>query len=200
MLMGYSPSESQCIADRLNCQLGAFPTSYLGIPNSASRPSMADLRTTMLNLKHSIESWQGRWFSKAARTILINSSLSSLLLSIMSFYNMRETLHHEIDTIQGGFFWASDGDKKKYHIVRWPDIWKPRDQGSLGIMSSHLMNIALLNRWLWQIANGEGGLWLRISRSKYLRVQPLAFYQRCGAPSFGSPSSKCSRPSASGPP
>src|SRR3990170_7970723 len=30
MVLGYSPEESQLIADRLNCQLGSFPTSYLG--------------------------------------------------------------------------------------------------------------------------------------------------------------------------
>ncbi|KAE8807983.1 putative NOT transcription complex subunit VIP2 [Hordeum vulgare] len=45
----------------------------------------------------------------------------------------------------------------------------------LGIMSFRHMNIALLARWLWRIANGDGGLWLRIIRNKYLHGQPLAF-------------------------
>lgn len=85
MVMGYSPSESQGIADRLNCQLGTFPTSYLGIPISDSRLSVGDLRPAVLKLQHRIEPWQGRWLSKAARTIPVNSSLSSLLLFIMSF-------------------------------------------------------------------------------------------------------------------
>lgn len=50
MVMGYSPAESQSIADRLNCQLGTFPTSYLGIPISDSRLSAADLRPVVLKL------------------------------------------------------------------------------------------------------------------------------------------------------
>ena len=36
MVMGYSPSESMAIANRLNCRLGSFPTSYLGTPISDS--------------------------------------------------------------------------------------------------------------------------------------------------------------------
>ncbi|XP_073360938.1 uncharacterized protein [Aegilops tauschii subsp. strangulata] len=73
----------------------------------------------------------------------------------MSFYSLPETLHHEIATIQGRFIWASEGDKQKYHMVWWSEICKPRHQGGLGIMSSKRMNIALLTKWLWRIANGE---------------------------------------------
>ncbi|KAE8802762.1 putative TdLSC37 protein [Hordeum vulgare] len=103
--------------------------------------SIADLRATVLKFQHRIEPWQGRWLSKAAKTILINSSLSSLLLFIMSFYNLHQTLHHEMGTIEARFFWAGDGDKQKNHMVRSPDICRLKDQGSLGIMSSKRMNI-----------------------------------------------------------
>ena len=134
----------------------------------------------MTKLQTRIEPWQGRWLSKAARTILINSSLSSLLLFLMSFYSLHETLHHEIAKIQSCFYWAGDNNKQKYHMVSWPDICKPREKGGLGIMCSKRMNIALLSRWLWRISQGHGGLWLDIIRNKYLRGQPLAFCQRSG--------------------
>uniref|UniRef100_A0A452Y7P6 Reverse transcriptase domain-containing protein n=1 Tax=Aegilops tauschii subsp. strangulata TaxID=200361 RepID=A0A452Y7P6_AEGTS len=111
MVLGYTQDERKSIADRLNCQLGCFPTTYLGIPISDSRLTVAELRPTVGKLQHRIEPWQGRWLSKAARTVLINSSLSSLLLFIMSFYSLPETLHHEIATVQGRFFWAGEGDK-----------------------------------------------------------------------------------------
>ena len=34
MVLGCPPEEAQAIADRLNCRLGSFPTTYLGIPIS----------------------------------------------------------------------------------------------------------------------------------------------------------------------
>ncbi|XP_073361214.1 uncharacterized protein [Aegilops tauschii subsp. strangulata] len=184
MVLGYTQEECKSIADWLNCHLGCFPTTYLGIPISDSRLTVAELRPTVGKLQHQIEPWQGRWLSKAARTVLINSSLSSLLLFIMSFYSLPKTLHHDIATVQGRFFWAGEGDKQKYHMVRWSEICKPRDHGGLGIMSSKRMNIALLTKWLWRIANGEGGLWLRMIQQKYLRGQPLAFCQRSGGSQF----------------
>ena len=142
--LGLNWAESQGIANRLNYPLGSFPTSYLGIPISDAHLSVADLRPSVGKLSLRIEPWRGRWLSKAARTILINSSLTSLLLFIMSFYSLLEMLHHEIGTIQARFFWAGEGDKQKYHMVRWSEICKPKDQGGLGIMSSKRMNIALL--------------------------------------------------------
>ncbi|KAE8812740.1 ABC transporter G family member 37 [Hordeum vulgare] len=111
MVMAYPPTAAQSIADRFNCKLGSFPTSYLGIPITDSRLSVADLQPTVGKLQPRIEPWQGRWLSKAARTILINSSLSSLLLFLMTFHNLPKTLHHEIATIQARFFWVSEGDK-----------------------------------------------------------------------------------------
>lgn len=91
MVIGYSPAKSQSITNRLKCQLGSFPTSYLWIPISATRLSVADLRPMVLKLQHRIEPWQGRWLSNAARMVLINSSLTSLLMFIMSFYSLPET-------------------------------------------------------------------------------------------------------------
>lgn len=54
MILGYSPDKAQLIADRLNCQLGYFPSSYLGVPISDSRLSVANLRSTVTKLQHQI--------------------------------------------------------------------------------------------------------------------------------------------------
>uniref|UniRef100_A0A453PZ90 Reverse transcriptase zinc-binding domain-containing protein n=1 Tax=Aegilops tauschii subsp. strangulata TaxID=200361 RepID=A0A453PZ90_AEGTS len=69
-------------------------------------------------------------------------------------------------------------------MVKWSKICKPKDQGGLGVISSKRMNIALLSKWLWRIALGEGGLWLDIIRAKYLRDQPLVFAQISGGSQF----------------
>lgn len=183
MVMGFSPAESLLIANRLNCRLGSFPTTYLGMPISDTRLTVTDLRPTVAKLQTRIEPWQGRWLSKAARTILINS-LSSLLLFLMSFYSLHETLHHEIAKVQSRFYWAGDNNKQKYHMVSWPDICKPREQGASVPCCSKRMNVALLSRWLWHISQGHGGLWLDIIRNKYLHGQPLAFCQRSSGSQF----------------
>uniref|UniRef100_A0A452ZG99 Uncharacterized protein n=1 Tax=Aegilops tauschii subsp. strangulata TaxID=200361 RepID=A0A452ZG99_AEGTS len=37
MVLGYSTEEANSIANRLNCRLGSFPTTYLGMPISDAR-------------------------------------------------------------------------------------------------------------------------------------------------------------------
>uniref|UniRef100_A0A453MIS0 Reverse transcriptase domain-containing protein n=1 Tax=Aegilops tauschii subsp. strangulata TaxID=200361 RepID=A0A453MIS0_AEGTS len=111
MVLGFPPEEAQGIADRLNCRLGSFPTTYLGIPISDSRLTVADLRPSVTRMQHRVEPWKRRWLSKAARVILINSSLVSLLWFLMSFYSLHETLHQEVAKYQSRFFWAGEGDK-----------------------------------------------------------------------------------------
>ncbi|KAE8792423.1 ABC transporter G family member 37 [Hordeum vulgare] len=102
----------------------------------------------------------------------------------MSFCSLHETLHHKIAKYQSRFYSGGEGDKNKNDMVSRTDIYKPRHQGGLGIISLKRMNIALLTKWLWRIANGDSGFWLDIIRKKYLRGNPLAFCQCSGGSQF----------------
>src|SRR4051812_9707320 len=93
MVLGYPEEERHRIANLLNCRLGTFPTSYLVIPISDARIQIKDLRPIVARMQHRVEPWQGRLLSKAARAIIINSSLSSLVMYVMGFYSLPETLH-----------------------------------------------------------------------------------------------------------
>ncbi|KAE8774780.1 putative TdLSC37 protein [Hordeum vulgare] len=75
--------------------------------------------------------------------------VKGLLLFLMSFYNLHETLHHDITKVQARSFWVGENNKQKYHMVSCHGICRSCDQGGLGIMCSKRMNIALLSRWLW---------------------------------------------------
>uniref|UniRef100_A0A453ND11 Reverse transcriptase zinc-binding domain-containing protein n=1 Tax=Aegilops tauschii subsp. strangulata TaxID=200361 RepID=A0A453ND11_AEGTS len=110
--------------------------------------------------------------------------LISLLMYVMGFYSLHESLHHEVTKLLSRFFWAGENNKQKYHMVKWSEIYKPKGQGGLGVISSKRVNIALLSKWLWRIQADEGGLWLEIIQAKYLRGQPLAFAPRFGGSQF----------------
>ena len=84
----------------------------------------------------------------------------SMLMYMMGFYSLQESLHQEIAKHISRFFWAGQGDRQKYHMVKWSEICEPKDQGGLGVISSKRMHIALLSKWLWRIETGEVGLWL----------------------------------------
>ena len=48
---------------------------------------------------------------------------------------------------------ARRGFEKKYHLVRWETITKPKEKGGLGVKDLRKMNISLLCKWWWKLEN-----------------------------------------------
>lgn len=105
--------------------------------------------------------------SSAARLILTNSSLSSLPLFTMDMFLLADGVHAKLDTLRSRFFWEGAKTKRKYHLVMWAAVCRPKKFGGLGILNSKLMNVALLTKWLWRLAQNESGLWADLLRAKY---------------------------------
>jgi hypothetical protein len=73
----------------------------------------------------------------------------------------------KFDKGKARFFWEADAKKRKYHMIRWVDLCKPKAQGGLGISNSRMMNLALIAKWVWKIAQNIDGLWAKLLKAKY---------------------------------
>ncbi|KAK1610962.1 hypothetical protein QYE76_034635 [Lolium multiflorum] len=109
----------------------------------------------------------------AGRLELTNSCLSSLPLFAMSMYLLHDGTHKAMDRPRSRFFWEGVGDKRKYHMVDWATVCKPKVLGGLGVMNTKSMNIALMVKWIWKLYQGAEGLWADLIRTKYLRGRDL---------------------------
>jgi hypothetical protein len=69
---------------------------------------------------------------------------------MMSMYLLHESTHQQMDTIISKFFWG-DGDKFRYHMVKWENTCLPRDFGVGGIINTRILNEALLLKWVWRL-------------------------------------------------
>lgn len=64
-------------ADLFDCQIGAFPMIYLGVPVSSSHLYISDWIKLEEKLAKRLEGWKGSSLSIAGRITLINSCLSN---------------------------------------------------------------------------------------------------------------------------
>jgi hypothetical protein len=64
------------------------------------------------------------------------------------------------------FFWEGNSEKKKYYLVKWDVVCKPRKKGGLGIKNLQLFNQCLLCKWWWKLEE-EDGLWIQLVKAKY---------------------------------
>jgi hypothetical protein len=81
-------------------------------------------------IEKKLGSWIGKNMLVAGRTILINLSISSITLHMLSFYRLPVGVDKKFSTLSSKFLWRDDPMKKKYHLVRWYDVCLPKDQGA----------------------------------------------------------------------
>jgi len=57
----------------------------------------------------------------------------------------------KIDKVRKRFFWQGGGTKRKYHLVKWKIITKPKEKGGLGVKDLKKMNVSLLCKCWWKL-------------------------------------------------
>jgi hypothetical protein len=66
------------------------------------------------------------------------------------------------------FFWQGTGKRRKYHMIKWEALSRPKEFGGLGFMDVRAMNICLLVKWIDKLERGEEGLCCSLLRRKYI--------------------------------
>jgi len=137
------------------CKEDNTPFRYSGIPMSPQKLSNKDCSGVEERFQTWLSSWKGKLLLVGGRLVLINSMLSSLSMLMMSFFRIPKGVLKKLDYYRSRFFWQGDGHKK-YRLVKWSILCKPKSEGGLGITHLETQNICLLIKWLFKIMNEEG--------------------------------------------
>jgi len=96
--MEIDSKEGRRVADLLNCKVGKFPFTYLGLPLAPRRVTIEDWAPLNGKVGKKVSPWRGKFMSSAARLVLTNSSLSSLPMFAMGLFLLAEGVHAKMDT------------------------------------------------------------------------------------------------------
>lgn len=143
-------------------------SNYLGVPVSSSRLYVADWAKLEEKLLKRLDGWQGGSLSLGGRKILINSSLSSISIYRMSMYMLPKTVLAKMDKTRRSFFWQGGCKKKRYHLVKWPLIGRPKQKEGLGIQNMRNLNIHLLCGGSLSMNKVFGKIWWSANTLKIL--------------------------------
>nr|AAT01371.1 hypothetical protein [Oryza sativa Japonica Group] len=58
--------------------------------------------------------------------------------------------------------------KKKYHLIKWEALCRPKEDGGLGFINTKIMNEALLCEWIYKLESGNNSPCCNLLRKKYL--------------------------------
>lgn len=88
--------------------------------------------------------WRERYNTSSGKVCPINAFLSPLPMFMMGFYRFREGIHAGLDKHRSTFYWNSTENKKKYMLVSWKLMCRPKSKGGLGFIDTSLMNKCLI--------------------------------------------------------
>jgi hypothetical protein len=78
--------------------LGQYPFRYLGIPMHHKKISNADWKVIEEKFEKKLNRWKGNLLSYGGRLVLINSALSSLVMFMLSFYEVPKKVLHKMES------------------------------------------------------------------------------------------------------
>jgi len=155
-------------ANALGCKIGSFPLKYLGMPVNGSQISKDQLSYVSDNTEKRLGTWQCEYLSSGGKSTLIDSCLSSIPMYTMGVYQLYEGNFQKLDSIRSRFYWQGTSKKRKYHMIKWEALNRPKEFGGLGFLDVRIMNVCLLAKWIDKLERGDSSLCCSLLRNKYL--------------------------------
>jgi hypothetical protein len=78
-----------------------------------------------------------------------------------------------IDSIRSRFYWQGTNKKRKYCMIKWEALIRPKEFGGLVFADVRVMNTCLMVKWIDKLERGDNSLCCSLLRRKYLRERSI---------------------------
>jgi hypothetical protein len=109
------------------------PFRYLGMHVYYKRLSKIDWRPSEEKSTKEMSLLARGLLSFGGRTILTEICLSNVPGFMMSFLRVPKGVLKHFHSFRARVLWQEREGVRKYHLVKWPNVCQPRDQGGLGL-------------------------------------------------------------------
>jgi hypothetical protein len=149
-------SDTHALATSFGTTVSSFPQTYLGLPLSLHKISVADCLPLISSCDKHLAGWRASLLNRAGRLTLSTVVLSSVPLHFMSAINIPNMVIKAIDRRHRAFFWTDDevchGSKC---LVAWDNVQARKEDGGLRVKDLQLQNICLLMKFIDKLFSGE---------------------------------------------
>jgi hypothetical protein len=163
-----NPEKMEILSRTLNCQIGATPFTYLGLP--------------LIQRIEKRLSCSSNFLSQARRLELVNSVFSALPTLFMCTLKIPKSIIKQIDIYRKHCLWrGNDTSSKKSPLVAWSTITQRKVSGGLGVLRLETQNDALLLKFFHKFFNSYDLPWVNIIWNKYYTPGGLPGHRRIGS-------------------
>jgi len=157
-----SDEQLDILAQTFGCSKGSLPFTYIGLPLSITRPSVADYWPLVSKCERRLSSVSS-FLNEAGRLQITNAVLTALPTYAMCTFLLPKTVIKQIDKFRKHYLWrGSDMNSKKPAKAAWPLVCLPKDSVGLGALNLYIQNVSLLLKQLHKFYNNLDIPWVQL--------------------------------------
>lgn len=118
-------------------------------------------------MQDKVRKWTNRDLNLAGRLVLTKFVLQDILVFMLSALQAPKGVLQQFRNIQRDFLWGKEETRKKWALVSWEKIYRPKHHGGLGLddqeILSRVLGAKLSRRWVYD----PKAQWASIWKEKY---------------------------------
>ncbi|WMV29386.1 hypothetical protein MTR67_022771, partial [Solanum verrucosum] len=120
------------LAGIMCCNIGSFPTTYLGLPLGVNFKGKEIWSGIIEKFEKRLATWQMQYLSFGGRVTLINSVMDSIPTYHMSLFPIPAKVLEKLNRMRRNFLWEGNSKDHNFHLVKWAKVTQPKSQGGCG--------------------------------------------------------------------
>lgn len=121
----------------------------------------------IIKMQDMVKKWTFKSLNLASRLVLTKVVLQAIPKFMLLVLPMSKGVLQKFSTIQRDFVWGKEETRKKWALVSWEKICKPKNQGGLRLDDLEILNRALGTKLWWQWVKDPKAQWATIWKEKY---------------------------------
>ncbi|XP_060960728.1 uncharacterized protein LOC133031275 [Cannabis sativa] len=185
----FSPNTVTSVKEQITSILGMAEATagsfYLGLPNIIGRKKTVILGFLKNKIVNRINSWDGKFLSRAGKEILLKTVIQSLPTYAMSVFLIPLGICQDIEKIMASFWWKTKSSNGQGIIwMSWDRMAAPKDSGGMGFRHLHDFNLAMLAKQGWRLLYSPSSLASQVYKAKYYPRTDFLHAELGNNPSF----------------
>ncbi|XP_030502725.2 uncharacterized protein LOC115717895 [Cannabis sativa] len=158
------------ICNSMRIQEAGVDSTYLGLPSIVGRNKNAVLGFLKEKMRKRINSWEGKFLSRAGKEILIKSVVQSLPSYAMNVFLLPVGTCKELEKMMASFWWKSNnssGSGSGIIWMNWDRLTKHKFEGGMGFRCLRDFNLAMLGKQGWRLLFRHESIVGKVFKARY---------------------------------
>ncbi|XP_074277891.1 uncharacterized protein LOC141601502 [Silene latifolia] len=147
------------------------------MPIQTTRLKKQDCECLVDKICGRIHGYGARKFSYAGRLVIVQSVLNFLHSYWASMFIIPKGIINRIEAVCRNFLWDNSADYRRTPLVGWDTIFRPKDEGGLGLKDQESWNKVMVGRLVDWIAMQRDSIWVYWVQNNYLKGQEWMEYK-----------------------